>query len=485
MSGNLNLNNNSLINVAGGGEATPSISFNGDPDTGIYSLGADSFQFATGGSGRVQVSNQGLLIFSSEGIRFNDADDSNTVGLYPPDDVTSNYDLILPPAGPSAGQILESDASGVLSWVTPASGGGDLINGGNSGAVVVGSNDDTLSLEASGATAITVLGNGNVGIGTTSPDGLFHFHGPNQDFVIESDHPTFGWATDFMFRRSNAGGLAPGGSIGDIQFRAHDGTNYRQVASIDGMTDGNPSAGSTPGQLVFRTTPNASTTSLDRMVIDRDGYVGIGTTSPGGKLDVNGDIRMLGSTSGYAGFQAPATAGNNIWTLPTGDGTSGQVLSTDGSGNLSWTTAGGGAGTVTLDDGSSASPSLNFTNSTGTGLYYVGGNTIGYGIAGNSRFAMNNDAIIAYGGGRMSRFESETQPTFTHVDDDNTGLFLPGSDVIGFTSGGAEAMRISGSGFLGIGTTSVDTQLHVEGNATVVGMRLTNANAHRSLKVYF
>ncbi len=43
--------------------------------------------------------------------------------------------------------------------------------------------------------------------------------------------------------------------------------------------------------------------------------------------------------SNYVGFKAPALSGNKIWSLPTGDGTSGQVLSTDGSGNLSWATA--------------------------------------------------------------------------------------------------------------------------------------------------
>jgi len=47
-------------------------------------------------------------------------------------------------------------------------------------------------------------------------------------------------------------------------------------------------------------------------------------------------LRLTGSTSGYVELAAPATAGDNTFTLPTGDGTSGQVLSTDGSGGLSW-----------------------------------------------------------------------------------------------------------------------------------------------------
>jgi hypothetical protein len=47
--------------------------------------------------------------------------------------------------------------------------------------------------------------------------------------------------------------------------------------------------------------------------------------------------------SNYVGFKAPATvSADKIWTLPSADGTSGQVLSTNGSGTLSWATAGGG-----------------------------------------------------------------------------------------------------------------------------------------------
>jgi hypothetical protein len=47
-------------------------------------------------------------------------------------------------------------------------------------------------------------------------------------------------------------------------------------------------------------------------------------------------LRLNGQTSGYVELEAPATAGNNTLVLPTGNGTSGQVLTTNGSGTLSW-----------------------------------------------------------------------------------------------------------------------------------------------------
>jgi hypothetical protein len=51
-------------------------------------------------------------------------------------------------------------------------------------------------------------------------------------------------------------------------------------------------------------------------------------------------LRLNGSTSGYVEIDAPAAAGSNTLVLPTGNGTSGQVLSTNGSGALSWVQGG-------------------------------------------------------------------------------------------------------------------------------------------------
>ena len=70
--------------------------------------------------------------------------------------------------------------------------------------------------------------------------------------------------------------------------------------------------------------------------------VGIGTTSPGYKLDVNGvvnvkdSVLLNGSTSGTTTIKANATAGTWTLTLPTSAGTNGYVLSTDGAGNTNW-----------------------------------------------------------------------------------------------------------------------------------------------------
>jgi hypothetical protein len=59
-------------------------------------------------------------------------------------------------------------------------------------------------------------------------------------------------------------------------------------------------------------------------------------------LDNQVDARFREATANgtnYVGFQAPATiAADVLWTLPATDGTSNQVLKTDGAGTLSWST---------------------------------------------------------------------------------------------------------------------------------------------------
>lgn len=57
-------------------------------------------------------------------------------------------------------------------------------------------------------------------------------------------------------------------------------------------------------------------------------------------LRAQGELRLGDAdSSNYVGLRAPAAVASNvIWTLPSADGTTAQVLQTDGSGNLTWAT---------------------------------------------------------------------------------------------------------------------------------------------------
>lgn len=81
-----------------------------------------------------------------------------------------------------------------------------------------------------------------------------------------------------------------------------------------------------------------------------------------GNTSVIGNLRLSGATSGYNGFKAASVAGSTIWTLPTADGTSNQILKTDGSGNLGWSNA---PGDVIAANNNTFTGANTFTNTTG------------------------------------------------------------------------------------------------------------------------
>lgn len=97
-----------------------------------------------------------------------------------------------------------------------------------------------------------------------------------------------------------------------------------------------------------------------------------------GAIDsVTTPLEFTDSSGGnYVGFRGPASVPTSlIWTLPSADGTSGQVLSTDGSGVLSWASPGGGGGIpkyanfAALPAG--ANHDLAITSDTGDIYYYT------------------------------------------------------------------------------------------------------------------
>jgi hypothetical protein len=59
-------------------------------------------------------------------LRFFDADNTNYIGISSPINVTTSYNLRLPTTAGSLGEVLATDGSGNLSWITVSSSGGGL-----------------------------------------------------------------------------------------------------------------------------------------------------------------------------------------------------------------------------------------------------------------------------------------------------------------------------------------------------------------------
>lgn len=106
----------------------------------------------------------------------------------------------------------------------------------------------------------------------------------------------------------------------------------------DGLATAAITAGTLSGVAVTSSTINSST-------------IGASTPSTGIFTQVNvtaqGALRLEDTTGGqYVGLRAPGTISTSYTlTMPSADGTSGQFLSTDGSGTLSWSSSSGGIST--------------------------------------------------------------------------------------------------------------------------------------------
>lgn len=103
-------------------------------------------------------------------------------------------------------------------------------------------------------------------------------------------------APSYTFARSRGSSVGDytivqsGDSIGSIVFRAADGTKMVSSASVSAQVDGTPGTNDMPCRLTFSTTADGASTLTERMRITSAGNVGIGSTSPSTKLEVNGTV---------------------------------------------------------------------------------------------------------------------------------------------------------------------------------------------------
>ena len=320
-----------------------------------------------------------------------------------------------------------------------------------------------------------IKNNGNVGIGTTSPDKKLQISESN---TSTSDTSGLKITNASVTSNTNAG----------ILFENYD-NNGAWIRSIR--------TGSSNGKLSFGTNSGAGIAESnisERMVIDHNGNVGIGTTSPttSMKLDVVGGDFRVSDVAGDDGIEIGWSAGGGYGFVQAYDRNASSFrdlvvnnsLTIEDGGNV-------GIGTTnpsypfSLENPTTGLISRIYnTNSNGQGLLIRAGATSSATRA--FQVASSNDTKIMTVNSNGNVGIGTTNPSQKlhvngNVDIDNGGILLqqayslnfgvsgydilmPSTTRVGIKTAGTERVTILNTGNVGIGTTNPTEKLHVEGN---------------------
>jgi hypothetical protein len=191
---------------------------------------------------------------------------------------------------------------------------------------------------------------GNVGIGTVAPATKLHVLGYT---TIDATDVVAAFSSSDATRRVNIG-YDVAGDFGEIS-AVQTGTGWKNLI-LARYAGGNVGIRTTSPDFTLDVGGSIRIESANRLYF---GGTGAGDTlgnlyhdgtdfvlSDDLKLGTQSALKFADAdSSNWVAFKAPATVGANVtWTLPAADGTSGQVLSTNGSGTLSWVF---GSGSIT------------------------------------------------------------------------------------------------------------------------------------------
>ncbi|MFY7908334.1 MAG: hypothetical protein ACOVO2_02220 [Emticicia sp.] len=148
----------------------------------------------------------------------------------------------------------------------------------------------------SNATDIMTVSETGVGIGTITPSTGLQVAGTSSNQTeININAPNSAIST-LSFSRAGGSLAAPTATpnaynLGWINFNGYNGTSFQTSSAIRSLTTELWNSAGRGSYLSFHTTNAGSTSMSERLRIDDNGNVGIGTTTPDNKLDVLGIIR--------------------------------------------------------------------------------------------------------------------------------------------------------------------------------------------------
>jgi hypothetical protein len=468
-------------------------------------------------TGQLTMTNN-ITLNAQNQVRFADSDSSNFVAIQSPTTVGTNYTLTLPDTAGTNGQVLSTNGVGVLSWITPSTVPAnnsldfshfvDSMTLDASTEITTGSHVLSITNDGVGnsfvvndngtadATPFVISNGGRVGVGVAGPVGVIHARGftPSAPQLYLQD-------------TQNGDGVGP-----RIRFANDDGDYLGEILGSRGPN-------SQSSRIHFFTRSGA--VNAESMRIDTNRNVGIGTTVPAQKLDVQGTImsgpkgvatgdggaflleELVANGTNTVGFRAPDTIGSDVlWELPSADGTTGQVLQTNGAGILSWVTPSSTPANNSLDfshfaDNMSLDASTTITadnaevltiTNIGTGNSFVVNDV----ASDTSPFVIDTNGNVGIGTSAPNsvlqlRTAGAPVLTLTNTTDDSAQIrmtngggwetmkmevaadnqaYVRTGSILNFATGSTTRMTILGSGNVGIGTTAPGTLLDVAGSIT-------------------
>ena len=111
------------------------------------------------------------------------------------------------------------------------------------------------------------------------------------------------------------------------------------------------------------------------------------------------------------------------------------------------------------------------------------GTSVGLNIGSGKTLTVAGTAVVS--GTLTAADGSASAPTIAHTGDTNTGIFFPAADTIAFSEGGAEAMRITSSGNVGIGTSSPSGPLNVVSASSSLAIAINGRSSDNLGAMYF